>query len=66
MPGGSAFGRLGSPKCFLPAYTSETQGRPPGWERRASSRDALLRYTIPISQSIQKTELLLGGRPEEF
>ena len=28
--------------------------------------DALLRYTIPISQSTQKTELLLGGRPEEF
>ena len=48
MPGGSAFGRLGSPKSFLPAYTSETQGRPPGWERRASSRDALLRYTIPM------------------
>ena len=28
--------------------------------------DALIRYTIPISQSTQKTELLLGGRPEEF
>ena len=28
--------------------------------------DALLRYTIPISQSTHKTELLLGGRPEEF
>ena len=24
------------------------------------------RVTIPISQSTQKTELLLGGRPEEF
>ena len=28
--------------------------------------DALIRYTIPIPQSTQKTELLLGGRPEEF
>ena len=28
--------------------------------------DALLRYTIPISQSTQKTELLVGGRSEEF
>ena len=28
--------------------------------------DALIRYTIPISQSTQKTELLLCGRPEEF
>ena len=28
--------------------------------------DALLRYTIPISQSTPKTELLLGGRSEEF
>ena len=28
--------------------------------------DALMRYTIPISQSTQKTELLLGGRSEEF
>ena len=28
--------------------------------------NALMRYTIPISQSTQKTELLLGGRPEEF
>ena len=28
--------------------------------------DALLRYTIPISQSTPKTSLLLGGRPEEF
>ena len=28
--------------------------------------DALIRYTIPISQSTQKTELLLGGRPKEF
>ena len=28
--------------------------------------DALIRYTIPISQSTPKTELLLGGRSEEF
>ncbi len=28
--------------------------------------DAVLRYTIPISQSTQKTELLLGSRSEEF
>ena len=28
--------------------------------------DALLRYTIPISQSTPKTELLVGGRSEEF
>ena len=28
--------------------------------------DALIRYTIPISQSTPKTDLLLGGRPEEF
>ena len=28
--------------------------------------DALIRYTIPISQSTPKTLLLLGGRPEEF
>ena len=28
--------------------------------------NAVVRYTIPISQSTQKTELLLGGRPEEF
>ena len=28
--------------------------------------DALLRYTIPISQSTPKTQLLLGGRSEEF
>ena len=28
--------------------------------------DALMRYTIPISQSTSKTSLLLGGRPEEF
>ena len=28
--------------------------------------DALMRYTIPISQSTPKTELLLGGRSEEF
>ena len=28
--------------------------------------DALMRYTIPISQSIPKTLLLLGGRSEEF
>ena len=28
--------------------------------------DALLRYTIPISQSTPKTLLLLGGRSEEF
>ena len=28
--------------------------------------NALLRYTIPISQSTPKTELLLGGRSEEF
>ena len=27
--------------------------------------DALIRYTIPISRSTPKTELLLGGRPEE-
>ena len=27
---------------------------------------ATIRYTIPISQSTQKTKLLLGGRPEEF
>ena len=27
---------------------------------------AVVRYTIPISQSTQKTELLLGGRSEEF
>ena len=27
---------------------------------------SLLRYTIPISQSTPKTELLLGGRSEEF
>ena len=28
--------------------------------------DALMRYTIPISQSTHKTELLMGGRSEEF
>ena len=28
--------------------------------------DALMRYTIPISQSTPKTLLLLGGRSEEF
>ena len=28
--------------------------------------NALMRYTIPISQSTPKTELLLGGRSEEF
>ena len=28
--------------------------------------DALLRYTIPISQSTPKTQLLLGGRSEEL
>ena len=28
--------------------------------------DALMRYTIPISQSTPKTQLLLGGRSEEF
>ena len=28
--------------------------------------DALMRYTIPISQSTPKTELLVGGRSEEF
>ena len=28
--------------------------------------NATIHYTIPISQSKQKTELLLGGRPEEF
>ena len=28
--------------------------------------DALIRYTIPISQSTPKTSLLLGGRSEEF
>ena len=28
--------------------------------------DALMRYTIPISQSTPKTELLLSGRSEEF
>ena len=28
--------------------------------------NALMRYTIPISQSTPKAELLLGGRPEEF
>ena len=28
--------------------------------------DALLRYTIPISQSTPKTAVLLGGRPEEL
>ena len=37
-----------SPKSFLQGPTSGTQGRPPGWERRASSRDALLHYTIPM------------------
>ena len=26
--------------------------------------NAVVRYTIPISQSTQKTELLLGGRPD--
>ena len=30
------------------------------------SGDALLRYTIPISQSTPKTQLLLDGRSEEF
>ena len=30
------------------------------------SADALLRYTIPISQSTPKTQLLLDGRSEEF
>ena len=28
--------------------------------------DALIRYTIPISQSTPKTAVLLGGRPEEL
>ena len=28
--------------------------------------NAVVRYTIPISQSTPKTQLLLGGRSEEF
>ena len=44
--------------AVVPAVSACSSGVVPG--------DALLRYTIPISQSTPKTELLLGGRSEEF
>ena len=44
-------------RAFIETFVKEIVAMP---------ADALLRYTIPISQSTPKTELLVGGRSEEF
>ena len=44
-------------RAFVHSFVKKVQVRP---------GKATIVYSIPISQSTQKTELLLGGRPEEF